>query len=58
MQIFPRSSNAIARASLIIVAVAVGGLFWVLLQLERTPYITNAGVRKDQPVPFSHPAPH
>src|ERR1700678_611414 len=54
MQIFPRSSNAIARASLVLVVLAVGGLFWVLLELERTPYITNAGVRKDQPVPFSH----
>src|SRR6202789_1958822 len=54
MQIFPRSSNAIARASLVLVGLAVGGLFWVLLELERTPYITNAGVRKDQPVPFSH----
>jgi hypothetical protein len=54
MQIFPRSSNAIARASLVLVVIAVGGLSWVLLQLERTPYITNAGVRKDQPVPFSH----
>jgi len=32
----------------------VGGLFSVLLELERTPYITNAGVRKSQPVPFSH----
>src|ERR1700675_1103814 len=54
MQIFPRSSNAIARASLVIVAVVVGGLGWVLWELERTPYITNAGVRKPQPVPFSH----
>src|SRR6202165_200552 len=54
MQIFPRSSNAIARASLVLVVLAVGGLLWILMQLERTPYITNAGVRKSQPVPFSH----
>src|SRR5450755_2618813 len=54
MQIFPRSSNAIARASLVLVVVAVGGLFWALMQLERSPYITYAGVRKSQPVPFSH----
>ena len=54
MQIFPRSSNAIARASLVLVVLAVGGLSWLMIQLERTPYITNAGVRKDQPVPFSH----
>jgi hypothetical protein len=54
MQIFPRSSNAIARASLVLVVLAVGGLFSVLWELERTPYVTNAGIRKDQPVPFSH----
>ena len=54
MQIFPRSSNAIARASLGLVVLAVGGAFWALMLLERTPYITYAGVRKSQPVPFSH----
>src|SRR6267154_1685208 len=54
MQIFPRSSNNIARASLVIVAVVVAGLGWGLWELERTPYVTNAGVRRPQPVPFSH----
>src|SRR5256714_4880160 len=54
MQIFPRSSNAIARASLVIVAVVAAGLGWALWELERTPYVTNAGVRRPQPVPFSH----
>jgi hypothetical protein len=54
MQIFPRSSNAIARASLFGAVFLVAGLFWVLAQLQRSPYITWAGVRKSQPVPFSH----
>src|SRR5579862_1701206 len=54
MQIFPRSANAIARASLVLTVVVVGGLLSGLMLLERTPYITNAGVRKAQPVPFSH----
>src|SRR5580658_8188354 len=54
MQIFSRSSNAIARASLVLVVLAVAGRGWIVLELERTPYITNAGVRKAQPVPFSH----
>ena len=54
MQIFPRSSNAIARASLFGAVFAVSALFWVLAQLQRSPYITYAGVRKSQPVPFSH----
>src|SRR5712692_11492781 len=54
MQIFARSSNAIARASLFVPVFALAGLFWVLAQLQRSPYITYAGVRKSQPVPFSH----
>jgi hypothetical protein len=54
MQIFPRSSNAIARASLVIVAVVVGALGWAGWEFQRSPYITNAGIRKEQPVPFSH----
>ncbi len=54
MQIFPRSSNAIARASMVLTVLAVAGLFWVMVQIERSPYITYAGVRKSQPVPFSH----
>ena len=53
MQIFPRSSNAIARASMVLTVMAVAGLFWAV-QPERSPYITFAGVRKSQPVPFSH----
>ncbi len=54
MQIFPRSTNAISRASLFVPVFALAGLFWVLAQLQRSPYITYAGVRKSQPVPFSH----
>ncbi|MFY9661227.1 MAG: cytochrome c3 family protein [Terriglobales bacterium] len=54
MQIFPRSSNAIARASMVLTVVAVAGVFWAMVQIERSPYITYAGVRKSQPVPFSH----
>jgi hypothetical protein len=54
MQIFPRSSNAIARASLVGLVFVVAVLSWVVLELERTPFITNQGVRKSQPVPFSH----
>ena len=54
MQIFPRSSNAIARASLFLVVLAVGGVFWVLWVLERAPIVTLEGMRKSQPIPFSH----
>jgi len=54
MQIFPRSSNAIARGSLFVVVLVAGVVGWLLYTLERSPYITLEGVRKPQPVPFSH----
>jgi hypothetical protein len=53
-QIFHRSSNSLARLSIfgaiILVAIIVG----VLCDANRSPYITQAGVIRDQPVPFSH----
>lgn len=54
MQIFPRSSNAIARGSLFIVVFIAAAVGWGLYTFQRSPYITLAGVRKPQPVPFSH----
>ncbi|MGA9640564.1 MAG: cytochrome c3 family protein [Terriglobales bacterium] len=54
MQIFPRSSNAISKASIVGVIVIVATLFWFLMQLQGSPYVTWQGVRKAQPIPFSH----
>jgi Cytochrome c7 and related cytochrome c len=54
MQIFPRSANAMSRASLFGAVFVVAALFLLLNELQRSPYITYAGVRKSQPVPFSH----
>jgi hypothetical protein len=54
MQIFPRSTNPMSRASIFGLVFVVAAAFWVLAQLQRSPYITYAGVRKAQPVPFSH----
>jgi hypothetical protein len=54
MQIFPRSTNILSRASLFGPVFAVAALFWIMAQLQRSPYITYAEVRKSQPVPFSH----
>ena len=54
MQIFHRSTNAIARASIFGAVFVVAALSWFLLQLQRSPYITDAGIHKSQPVPFSH----
>ena len=54
MQIFHRSANVVSRLSI------YGGIFtaafvlWLCIQLQRSPYVTYAGVVRPQPVPFSH----
>ncbi len=53
-QIFDRSSNALARASLVLTGVLVIALGVTLDQLQRSPWVTRQGQRADQPVPFSH----
>src|SRR6266568_2875556 len=53
-QIFHRSANAIARASLVGLGVlaALGG--FAVLGFSRSAYNTGQGVTLKQPVPFSH----
>jgi hypothetical protein len=53
-QIFGRSSNALARMTLILLGLAVIGLAATLDELQRSPWVTRQGQRPDQPVPFSH----
>ncbi len=53
-QVFPRSSNSIARLSLLGAVLTIGLLSAVAYVIVRSPYATGAGVPPDQPVPFSH----
>ncbi|HEV8336634.1 MAG TPA: cytochrome c3 family protein [Candidatus Polarisedimenticolia bacterium] len=53
-QIFHPSTNTIARVSLFGALFLVGGLLWVLLEVQRSSYVTGKGVPVTQPVPFSH----
>jgi Cytochrome c7 and related cytochrome c len=53
-QIFDRSSNALARASLVLTGLIVIALGITLDQLQRSPWVTRQGQRPEQPVPFSH----
>ena len=53
-QLFRRSSNAIARATLVGVVGLVGVAGWVILTLPRSPWVTRQEVILKQPVPFSH----
>ena len=53
-QVFDRSSNALARASLVLTGLLVIVLGVTLDELQRSPWVTRQGQRAEQPVPFSH----
>ena len=53
-QIFHRSTNTLSRATIFGAVFVVVILGWVLYVVQGSPFITYAGVRKPQPVPFSH----
>jgi hypothetical protein len=53
-QIFHRSTNTIAKVSIFAGLMAVGGLITGAYTTDRGHFITDVGVAKDQPVPFSH----
>ena len=53
-QIFHRSANTIARASIIAVVIVVSVVLWAALEFQRSPYATYQDVAQAQPVPFSH----
>jgi hypothetical protein len=53
-QIFKRSSNALAKASLIGVVATVAFLAWVVVLLMRSSYVTGQNAYIDQPIQFSH----
>ena len=54
MQIFHRSTNTLSRATIFGAVFVVAALFWAAAQIQRSPYVTYAGVARPQPVPFSH----
>ena len=54
MQIFHRSTNTLSRATIYGAVFVVAALFWAAAEIQRSPYVTYAGVRRQQPVPFSH----
>lgn len=54
MQIFHRSSNDLARISIVALAGLVALLGWLGLTLFRSRYITRQSEVVNQPVPFSH----
>jgi formamidopyrimidine-DNA glycosylase len=53
-QIFHRSSNTIAKASIVAVALLVGGLGFFAYEVNQSGYYSYVNVARQQPVPFSH----
>lgn len=53
-QLFPRSSNALARASFVVVAVIAGGALGSVVAIDYAGFNQRTGVTIEQPVPFSH----
>jgi hypothetical protein len=53
-QVFHPSTNTISKVSIFGGVFVVAGLLWLMGALNRSPYVTQAGVVREQPVPFSH----
>jgi Class III cytochrome C family len=53
-QIFHPSSNTIAKASIFGAVFVIGGALWLVMEMVRSPYKTEANVPLEQPVQFSH----
>ena len=53
-RVFPPYSNTIARAGLFGVVFGPIALFWTAARFNFSPYVTQVGVPREQPVPFSH----
>jgi hypothetical protein len=53
-QIFHRSTNTLSKVSIFGAVFALGGGLWATVEMARSPWITQAYVARDQPIPFSH----
>lgn len=53
-QIFHRSANTLSRVTIFGSVFIAGFVLWVIGGIVRSPYVTNQGIAREQPVPFSH----
>jgi len=53
-QIFHRSTNTLSRVSIFGAVFFVAGFLWLLAAINRSGYVTNQGIAREQPVQFSH----
>lgn len=53
-QIFHPSTNTISRVSIFGAVFILAALLWAVAEIQRSSYVTQVGVARMQPVPFSH----
>jgi len=53
-QVFHRSTNTLSKVSIFGAAFAAAFALYVVLEVNRSGYVTRAGEVRDQPIPFSH----
>jgi len=53
-QLFHRGMNTLARLSIVVGLLVAGGGLMFIIEFNRTPYVTQAFVAREQPVQFSH----
>jgi hypothetical protein len=53
-QLFHRSTNTIARVSIVTAVISAALLLWLADALYRSSYFTDVGIPREQVVPFSH----
>jgi len=54
MQVFHRSTNTFARLSIFGSIFVIAAATWALNEINRSSWVTQAQVAREQPVPFSH----
>ncbi len=53
-QIFHRSTNTISRVSIFGAVFVIAGVLYLMAEIQRSPWMTDAYVAKEQPIQFSH----
>ena len=53
-QVFHRSTNTLSKLSIFGAAFLAAFALYVILEVNRSGYVTRAGEVRDQPIPFSH----
>ncbi len=53
-QIFHPSTNTFSKFTIFGAVFIIAGVLWAFLTIERSSYVTQARVVREQPVPFSH----